>query len=100
MDLNKVTKLANLIKQADAMIVADSPLLMGVYYDAEVTNNPENELFCFTWESEGMDFQEIITEEDLDDAEFESNVISVKDENDEYFDIQLFKLAKLVDTES
>jgi hypothetical protein len=54
MDLNKVTKLANLIKLADAMTVADSPLLMSIDYDAEVTNNPENELFHFTWESEGL----------------------------------------------
>jgi hypothetical protein len=95
MDLNKVNKLANLIKMADALIVSDSPLLSSVDYDTEVMNDPANELFCFNWTDGEYDYQEIITEDDLDDAKFEGNVISIKDENDEYFDIKLFKLTPL-----
>jgi hypothetical protein len=81
---NKVQLLFEAIKSADAWVVADSPLLADISESVEPNGNPENEVFLFSWTDGESEFSEKVTEEDLQNAVIEGNMVTISDPDGDY----------------
>jgi len=92
--MGKVKKLYDAIVGADAWYIAGSPLLDSIAGVGDVLDDPENEVFHFTWEDEDGSYSESVTEDDLARATVVGNTITILDPDGDWT-IQLYRLAPI-----
>ena len=92
----KVARLAAAIQSAGAFEIGGSPLLAEFTDSADLCGDPENEIFRFVWvDSDGDEFSEVITEEDLAGATVNGNRITISDPDGDV-DLLLFALTPVL----
>lgn len=92
--IGPVESIMQVIGQAGALQTLESPLL--VYWEtSEITGEPENEILKLVWESDGLRYRVVFTEEGIAAGEWLDNGYRCKDSEGENEYIEFFTLSPL-----
>lgn len=94
---SKIIWFLNLLNKTDLVTIDNGPYLSSWDLDTESESHDENQVVCFSWESEGEDYYSILTESGITNGTYyqEDSKFVCEDHEGKKIVICLFKLQKI-----